>query len=264
MAEDITERKQAEEKILKTLKQLQDAKDMLVQSEKLAAIGRLSAGVGHEILNPLNIISMRMQFLEMTEKLPDKVKEGFVTMFRQIDRIVKITKDLSQFSRISKHDMIKKDINQLIQHINALVMPRLRVEQVALETELPPDLPQTLMEPDRIEQVVLNIINNAVDALEGRENKVIKIISALTRREGMDYLRLTISDNGIGIPGENIDKLFDPFFTTKEAGKGTGLGLHICYTIIQEHGGRIWAENNAEGGASFIIEIPIEEQESEP
>ncbi len=262
MAEDITKRKQADEKILKTLKQLEDAKDMLVQSEKLAAIGRLSAGVGHEILNPLNIISMRMQFLEMTEKLPDKVKEGFATMFKQIERIVKITKDLSQFSRISKRDMIKKDVNQLIQHINALVIPRLRVEQVALETELQPNLPLTLMEADRIEQVVLNIINNAVDALEGRENKVIRITSGLTRKEGRDYLRLTISDNGIGIPGENIDKLFDPFFTTKEVGKGTGLGLHICYTIIQEHGGRIWAENNAESGASFFSELPIEEQET--
>jgi PAS domain S-box-containing protein len=258
---DVTDRKRAEDDLLKTLKQLQEAKDMLVQSEKLAAIGRLSAGVGHEILNPLNIISMRMQFLEMTEKLPDKVKEGFVTMFRQIDRIVKITKDLSQFSRISKHDMIKRDINQLIQHVNALVMPRLRVEQVALETELQPDMPQTPMDPDRIEQVVLNIINNAVDALEGRENKVIRVTSGLTRREGMNYLRIAISDNGMGIPGENIDKLFDPFFTTKEAGKGTGLGLHICYTIIQEHGGRIWAENNAKGGASFFIEFPIEEQE---
>jgi PAS domain S-box-containing protein len=259
---DITERKRAEEETLNTLKQLQEAKDMLVQSEKLAAIGRLSAGVGHEILNPLNIISMRMQFLEMTEKLPDKVKEGFATMFRQIDRIVKITKDLSQFSRISKRDMVKKDINQLIQHIAALVMPRLRVEQVTLETELPPDLPQTPMDSDRIEQVVLNVINNAVDALDGRENKVIRVTSGLTRREGRDYLRLTISDNGRGIPRENIDKLFDPFFTTKEAGKGTGLGLHICYTIIQEHGGRIWAENNADCGASFFIELPIEEQET--
>jgi len=259
--EDITERKRAEIELRDTLKQLQDAKDMLVQSEKLAAIGRLSAGVGHEILNPLNIISMRMQFLEMTEKLPDKVKEGFATMFKQIDRIVKITKDLSQFSRISKRDMIKKDMNQLMEHILSLVIPRLRVEQVTLETEFQPELPRILMEPDRVEQVVLNIINNAVDALEGRENKMIKVTSGLTRREGRDYLRLTISDNGRGIPGENIDKLFEPFFTTKEAGKGTGLGLHICYTIIQEHGGRIRAENKTEGGASFFIELPTEDQE---
>ncbi len=257
---DITERKHSEEEMKNTLKQLQDAKEMLVQSEKLSAIGRLSAGVGHEILNPLNIISMRMQFLEMTEKLPDKVKEGFVTMFKQIDRIVKITKDLSQFSRISKRDMVKKDMNQLMEHILSLVIPRLRVEQVTLETELQPDLPQILMEPDRIEQVVMNIINNAVDALEGRENKVIRVASGFTRRESRDYLKLTISDNGMGIPRENIDKLFDPFFTTKDPGKGTGLGLHICYTIIQEHGGRIWAENNAKGGASFFIELPIEDQ----
>jgi len=260
--QDITERKRAENELQNTLKELQDAKDMLVQSEKLSAIGRLSAGVGHEILNPLNIISMRMQFLEMTEKLPDKVKEGFATMYKQIDRIVKITKDLSQFSRISKRDMVKKDMNQLMEHILSLVIPRLRVEQVTLETELQPDLPQILMEPDRIEQVVMNIINNAVDALEGRENKVIRVASGFTRRESRDYLKLTISDNGMGIPRENIDKLFDPFFTTKDPGKGTGLGLHICYTIIQEHGGRIWAENNMEGGASFFIEFPIEEQET--
>jgi len=260
---DITERKRAEDDLLKTLKQLQEAKDMLVQSEKLAAIGRLSAGVGHEILNPLNIISMRIQLLEMMEEIPEKIRDGFAQMKRQIDRIVKITKDLSQFSRITKREMVRRDINEVVEHILALLDPRLKFEQIALETTFQSDLPEILMEPDRIEQVILNIINNAADALEGQENKAIEVTTGIADRNGMPCARIVISDNGKGIPPGNMNILFEPFFTTKEAGKGTGLGLYICYNIIQEHGGRLWAENNAGGGASFFIELPIGGQESE-
>ncbi len=261
--EDITKRKRAEDDLLKTLKQLQEAKDMLVQSEKLAAIGRLSAGVGHEILNPLNIISMRIQLLEMMEEIPEKIRDGFAQMKRQIDRIVKITKDLSQFSRITKREMVRRDINEVVEHILALLDPRLKFEQIALETTFQSDLPEILMEPDRIEQVILNIINNAADALEGQENKAIEVTTGIADRNGMPCARIVISDNGKGIPPGNMNILFEPFFTTKEAGKGTGLGLYICYNIIQEHGGRLWAENNAGGGASFFIELPIGGQESE-
>jgi len=262
MAIDVTERKRTQDRLLATLKQLEDAKDMLVQSEKLAAIGRLSAGVGHEILNPLNIISLRIQLLEITEQLSDKVKSGFATMMQQIDRIVKITKDLSQFSRISsKRDLVRKNLNQLVEHILSLVDPRLKFEQVTTDVKLAPDIPEVAVEPDRIEQVIFNIINNAMDALSGKVNKKIRIETDQASKDGGNYVRLVISDNGGGIKPDIIDKIFEPFFTTKEAGKGTGLGLHICHTIIREHGGQIRAENNEEGGASFFIEIPVEIRE---
>jgi len=141
------------------------------------------------------------------------------------------------------------------------VTPRLRLEQVTLETHLKTELPAVPMEPDRIEQVILNIINNAVDAMEGKEKKTIRITTDSIKEDGRDFARLVISDNGKGMKPEILDKIFEPFFTTKEAGKGTGLGLHICYTIIQDHGGRIRAENNAEGGAAFFIDIPVEAEE---
>ncbi len=250
MLDDITERKRAE-------KELQDSRDMLIRSEKLAAIGQLSAGVSHEILSPLNIISMRIQMLEMMEGLPEKVRDGFAQVKGQINRVVKITKDLSQFSRITTRKKVRKDINETVDHILTLVGSRLKFEQIALETDLQPDLPEILMEPERIEQVILNIINNAADASEGYEKKAIRIRTEVSGKENGPCVRLVISDNGKGIPPGDMNILFEPFFTTKEAGKGTGLGLYISYNIVQEHGGRIWAENNSWGGASLFIDLPV-------
>jgi two-component system NtrC family sensor kinase len=201
---------------------------------------------------------MRIQMLEMLETLPEKVRDGFTQIKNQLNRVVKITRDLSQFSRITKRARIRKDINEVAGEILNLLNPQLKFEQIVLETEFQSGLPKLIMEPDRIEQVILNLVNNAVDALEGRENKALRVRTELIGKENGEYVRLAVSDNGKVIPPGDINILFDPFFTTKEAGKGTGLGLYICYNIIQENGGRIWAENNVRGGgASFFIELPV-------
>jgi len=253
---DITDRKRVEDELLNTLKQLQDSKDMLVQSEKLSAIGQLSAGVAHEILNPINIMGMKLQMLEMTETLSEKTKEAIRTCENQIKRVTKITRDLQQFARVSEKQITPSNINELIEQVFSLMGPRLKTEDVKVDARYQADLPLVPLDWDRMGQVILNLINNALDAMNGRPERVLRVTTELTDK---NVVRLSFSDTGKGIPPEIHNRIFDPFFTTKEAGKGTGLGLSISYGIIQDHNGIIWAENNDEGGATFFIELPVEE-----
>jgi len=256
---DITDRKRAEEELHNTLRQLQEAKDMLVQSEKLAAVGKLSAGVAHEILNPLNVIGLRLQMLELTEPLSDKMKEVIKIAHVQIDRITKITKDLSQFSRITAKHMTIINLKELMDDVFNLTDPRLKIEKVTLDFQYQPEIPPVSLDKFRMEQVFLNLINNAIDAMKEQEEKILHVSAVLIASEGTKSVRIGFSDTGTGIQEDIILRIFDPFFTTKEQGKGTGLGLSICYGIIQDHGGKIWAENNEMGGATFFIELPIGE-----
>ncbi len=261
--EDITERKKAEEELINTIRQLQETRDMLIQSEKLAALGQLSAGVAHEIRNPINVISMRLQFMQMTETLSEKSKEALNLCSDQIKRVTKITNDLSQFSRISSKEESIENLNTIIEHVLNISAPRFKVESVQSDIRLQEDLSSTLLVRDRVEQVVLNLISNAMDAMSGRKEKMLRIVTERTSSEDGVFLRLMIADNGTGIEEEKMGKLFDPFFTTKEPGKGTGLGLSISHGIIRDHGGKIWAENNEWGGASFFIELPVAADQNE-
>jgi PAS domain S-box-containing protein len=258
---DITERKRAEENLLKTLEELRESKDMLVQSEKLAAVGYLSAGVAHEILNPINIISMRLQLLEALGDMPDHFFDTLRICQEQIDRIVKITKDLNEFSRIAAAEYFLADLNELIKHIMEMTAPRFKVDKVNASLNLSEDLPAVSIDKSRIEQVLLNLINNAIDAMEGKEKKILSITSSKEEtREGKAVIRIAIADNGTGVKDEAINKIFDPFYTTKVVGNGTGLGLSITHGIVQDHKGRIWVENNELGGATFIVELPLGKQ----
>ncbi len=244
---DITERKRAE-------KELEDSRNMLIRSEKLAAIGQLSAGVAHEILNPINIMGMKLQMMEMTEDLSEKTKEGFKTCRDQIKRVTKICQDLNQFARVSEKQITPSNISELIEQVFSLMGPRIKVEDVKMDARYQPDLPLVPLDKDRMGQVILNLINNALDAMKGRPEKVLRVTTELKDK---NIVRLSFSDTGTGIPPEILSRIFDPFFTTKEAEKGTGLGLSISYGIIQDHNGTIQAENNEQGGATFIIELPV-------
>ena len=235
--------------------ELQQTKDMLVQSEKLAAVGRLTAGVAHEILNPVNIISMRLQLLKMTEDFSDRAREAISICKNQLNRIIQITKDLGQFSRIHEKQITTCDLKEVIGYILGLGAPQLKKEGVKTDVEYHPDLPLIPLDKNRIEQVILNIISNATTAMAGQKTKVLRIRTKLAASEG--HVQILISDTGTGIDEGDMNRIFDPFFTTKEPGQGTGLGLFISYNIIQDHGGRIWAENNGWGGASFFIELPV-------
>ncbi len=249
--QDVTEKNQVE-------RDLQNARDQLLQSEKLAAIGRLAAGVIHEILNPLNIISMELQILMKKSELSPKASQRLTVCMEQIQRIVTIAEDLKGFSRNKENRLTMSNIAAAIDHVLTLYRPQLKMKGIQTDVQYPADLPMTLMDRERIEQVILNLIENAAAAMEEKEEKVLRItIGRGTVGQEKDCLRVMIADTGTGIHKQNMTKIFEPFFTTKAPHKGTGLGLSISFGIIQDHGGRIWAENNEWGGASFFFEIPI-------
>ena len=249
--QDVTERKLAESDLL-------NARDQLLQSEKLTSMGRLSAGVAHEILNPINIISMELQILQTMENLSPEVLEELKVCMAQISSIVAIAENLKQFSRIPEKKTIMADINDVIAHVLTLYATQLKIEGIETEVQYQPDLPVVAVDREKIEQVILNLITNAVAAMEGKEIKVLRITTEReTMFENNDQLKTMIADTGMGIKSEHMSKIFDPFFTTRGKGKGTGLGLSISYGIIHDHGGSIWAENNELGGASFYVRLPI-------
>jgi PAS domain S-box-containing protein len=244
---DVTERRELE-------KQLADAREMLIRAEKLSAVGTLAGGISHEILNPLNIISLNLQMLELQDWPPEKTREMLAVCGRQVERIERIARDMNIFARVSRKELSAADINGLIESVLNLIGPKLRLARIAVEKQLQPDLPEMMLDINNIWQVIANMIGNAADAMENKEGKVLRVTTEIRATPEGDVVRMVFADTGTGIDEEKMQKIFDPFFTTKEPGKGTGLGLSITCGIVQEHGGRIWAENNGWGGASFIVE----------
>jgi PAS domain S-box-containing protein len=252
--EDITWRKEAEEQLRQAYQVLKETNEQLIQADKLAAVGTLAAGVAHEILNPIHIIAMGISALESTQDLPKPVREAFAIFQRQIERVVRITKDLQQFSRKSPPEMEETDLRDLVESTLNLCRPQLRMEGIATEVSAEDALPPVWVDRNPMGQVLLNLVSNAIDAMHAQTEKRLRI----TLRRLPHQVLITVADTGSGIAEADLGHLFDPFFTTKEAGKGTGLGLSISHRIVQNHGGRIWAENNPQGGATFFIELPAE------
>lgn len=245
---DITARKRAEQ-------DLQTARDHLLQAEKLSAIGQLSAGVAHEILNPVNIISTEIQFLQTMENMPHDALEELQICMSQIDRIVAIADGLKHRSSIPEKRMEMANINDVIADIMTLHKSQLMIDKIETDVQYHPDLPEMLMDRKKIEQVILNLISNARSAMESKEKKILRI--STDWEPNHDQVRIVVADTGCGIKSEHMLKIFNPFFTTKEQGKGTGLGLSISYGIVKDHNGKIWAKNNKWGGATFNIIFPV-------
>jgi PAS domain S-box-containing protein len=255
---DITERKRAEKEIVETLQQLQETRDMLIQFEKHAAVGRLAAGVAHEILNPVSIISSRLQFLE-AENLAEPARENVRVCREQLKRIVKINRDLHQSAAKQPGMLVGGDLRRVIEMGLQMTERRIKEDHVQVEYDPLPEIIPVKMERDRLVKVMVNLILNACDAMTG--NQIKRLIITVHRPEDSPKrysILLTVADNGQGIPAGNLNRIFEPFFTTKDPGKGTGLGLSVSKGIIQEHGGTIHAENNDMGGTSFIVELPLD------
>jgi len=256
--QDITERKQAEKDLIRTVQQLQETRDMLIQFEKHAAVGRLAAGVAHELLNPVSIISSRLQFLE-EEDLSVPARENVRVSREQLQRIVKISHDLLQSSTKKPTVLIGGDLRRVIEVGLQMTERRRKEDHVQVEYNPLPETIPVKMETDRVVKVMVNLILNACDAMT--DNQAKRLIIAVYRTEVSSRrpsVRLIVADNGHGILAGELDKIFEPFFTRKDPGKGTGLGLSVSKGIIQEHGGTIHAENNDMGGASFIVELPLD------
>lgn len=263
-----------------SLQKLQAAQNQILRSEKLAGIGRLAAGVCHEILNPLNIISGHTQALLMERNEDAFLKEDLNSIMEEIGRIEKIISGLLKFSRKGDVELKYVSINEELESVLLIVEKDMRLGNIRVVRNYDHNLPKTLLDPDRMRQVFLNIINNARHAMPDggiltitttpvykdrrklRRNETLS--KSATIEDGIPFLRIMLADTGMGIKKEHIDKLFDPFFTTKPEDKGTGLGLSVCYTIIEKHSGSLEVESEYGHGATFIIDLPFDRTQQEP
>ena len=227
--------------------------ERLLQSEKMVSVGQLVSGVAHELNNPLTGIMGFSQLL-LERDLDEKTLGDIETINREAERAAKIVQNLLSFARRKHVEKELADINGLLESVLELRSYDLQLKSIALDLQLNPQLPKTMVDADQIQQVFLNLIINAEQAiLTEKERGTLKV---RTSHEN-SVVRVSFQDDGPGIDDDTLRRIFDPFFTTKEVGEGTGLGLTICYGIIDEHNGRIWAESQPGRGATFIIELPV-------
>jgi PAS domain S-box-containing protein len=230
---------------------LRRTQEQLLHSEKMAAIGQLISGVAHELNNPLTAILGYSQLLSANGQIGPQAVEYSEKLYKQAQRTHRIVQNLLSFARQRKPERVPVAINQVIVDTLALRDYDLRLSNIRLNLDLAPDLPVTEADPHQLQQVFLNLVNNAVDAIleHSREGQ----IWVRTASEA-DYLIIEFADSGPGV--QDPARVFDPFYTTKPVGKGTGLGLSICYGIVMEHGGTIQVRNAPPRGATFTIAFP--------
>ncbi|MCH6568229.1 MAG: response regulator [Nitrospinae bacterium] len=254
--------RKAHDELEKTVKALESeidvrerAQEQLVRSEKLAAVGRLTAGVSHEVLNPLNIITLSLQLMIKDRETPPEIVEQLRVLEDQADRIAKITQELLYFSRQREPERRWLDLGEIVTQTLGLLERELTLDNIELELKLAEELPPVSADEHQLQQVVLNLLTNAKDAMPkgGR----LTLSTDLVQTDGQQFVELRVEDTGAGIAPEHLDKLFDPFFTTKGEGEGTGLGLSIGQGIVDSHGGSIRAENVPGGGAAFIVRLAV-------
>ena len=225
----------------------------LIAQDRLATIGQMVSGVAHEINNPLTSV-IGFSDLLLQRDLPSDVKGDLKIVNDEAHRTSKIVKGLLTFARKQPEKKEPVDINAQVKIIIELSKHRHKINNIQVNTDYAEDLPQITANGSQLQQVFLNIVMNAEQAMLEAHGKGNLTISS--ERVG-DIVKTRFTDDGPGISPENLGKLFTPFFTTKEVGKGTGLGLSICHGIITEHGGRIYAESEPGKGATFIIELPV-------
>ena len=241
------------ESLRETQEQLDEAMGQLQQAEKMTAMGELVAGVAHEINNPLASIMGYTQLLQARE-LPDDVRRRLELVHSEAERMARIVRNLLAFARKQPPEKKYLGLNGIIEKTLELKAYPFRIGQVRVEKDLSPHLPRTLLDFTQIQQVFLNLLNNAEQAMVEHPGERILRIST---REANGRITAEISDTGPGIAPQCQPRIFEPFFTTKKAGQGTGLGLSLCYGIIQEHQGTIRLESRPGKGATFIIELPV-------
>ncbi|HKP30945.1 MAG TPA: ATP-binding protein [Gemmatimonadales bacterium] len=244
IGEDMTERRLAEARIL--------------QSEKLAALGQLAAGVMHEINNPLATIGACVAAIEARLDKPDSTVEEYLDIIeREVHRCTRIVDQLLDFSRPRsfRPSRVPTDVHELLQETLLLLKHHQRFKKLNVVQEFAPDLPRAVVDGERIIQAFMAIMLNAADAMD--RGGTLRIRTGANGARD-DEVMVEFADTGAGIPAEALDKIFEPFYTTKPPGRGTGLGLTICYGILEENGGRITVESQAGLGTTFRLYVPRE------
>ncbi len=254
------------------MEKLKPAQNQILRSEKLASIGRMVAGVCHDILNPLNIISGHSQSLRMEKSNDVELCQNLDSIMEEIQRISKIISSLLKFSRKGNMEFKKSDIKNELESVLSLVEKEMQLEGIQTVRKFDSNNLPVYIDTDGMRQVFLNIINNAKSAMHGGG---VLTVSTEVLTPGADWsyyqekdstaprpdkiMRLKICDTRSGIRKEDIEKIFEPFFTTKPEEKGTGLGLSVSYSIIEKHGGSLEVESELGMGTTVVIDLPIRE-----
>jgi two-component system NtrC family sensor kinase len=247
--------------LIKSQRKQAVSEDIMVQSSKMAALGKMAAGIAHEINNPLAVIGEKAGWIkdllsdeDLTQNPNLKeVEESVNKIEYHVERAKKVTHRLLGFARRMEPSQEQVDINKTLNSTVDFLENESRYRNIDIQVDPQSDLPEITSDSSQLQQVFLNIINNAIDAI-GKNGEIHIKTSFLTKRK---EIKIEITDNGPGIPKEDITKIFDPFYTTKEVGKGTGLGLSIVYSIIEKLGGRIMVASEVGQGTTFTIYLPL-------
>jgi signal transduction histidine kinase len=239
--------------ILNDITEEREMQEKLAQTDRLASLGEMAAGIAHELNNPLTGVVAMSELLLESETLGD-IKKDLESISSEGQRAANVVKNLLSFARSHTLSAQPVKINDVVNQVLDLRAYEHRVNNIAVVTHLDPDIPEIIADRFQLQQVFVNIVLNAEQAMiESHERGNLTVTSEVIK--GM--IRTSFSDDGPGIPQDIINRIFDPFFTTKDAGKGTGLGLSISYGIVSKLGGRIYAESKPGKGASFVVELPL-------
>lgn len=246
--------------IMKDVTEKTKMEAQLLHSARLAAIGEMAAGVAHEINSPMTVIIGTAQMLARDHAEPDPEGDALADIIQCGLRCKRIIQNLLTFSRQDQVPMAETDLNAEVRRVLSLIQYQINRSQIRIVDALDPELPAVLANGQQIQQVITNFLVNARDALSTREDgeKTIVVASRLSESGGRRWARVSVEDNGIGIPAENLQKIFTPFFTSKEASKGTGLGLSVSLGIAQTHQGTIEVESEPGRGSTFTLVLPAD------
>ena len=248
LVRDVSDRKQLED-------QSRDLYHQLLQAEKMAALGTTISGVAHELNNPLATILTWSERLAERD-LDDASRRGIETILREAERAARIVRNLLTFARKRHTTRAMVDVNLVVRETLALRSYEQRVTNISVIDALASGIPQVFADPHQIQQVLLNLVINAEQAMLTANGRGTLMVRTWQDPEH-ESIVLEVNDDGPGVPEDVRTKIFDPFFTTKEVGKGTGLGLTVAYAIVEEHGGRMWLTSDEGTGASFYVELPV-------
>lgn len=254
--EDITEKKQAEQREKEMEAQVR-------QQEKLESLGLLVSGVAHEINNPINGIMNYAEIIRETAAPESEVHQFAEEIVSETHRVANLVKSLLAFARQDKGEIHEVTPAEVVDRTITVFSTIIKRDRIHVEKQVPDDLPVFRCRPQQIQQVLMNLLTNARDALNAKypehdPDKIIRLTGALLEDEAGRWIRFTVEDHGPGIPPEVQQRMFEPFHTTKPSGKGTGLGLGIVHGIVTEHGGRVHYETEVGRFTRFLVDLPLE------